>query len=93
MIAMRYGCVPVVRAVGGLHDSVTDGETGFAFIKPQPKDFVAAMQRALEAYQNTKDWRVMQINGMSKDFSWNQSAYQYFQLYEQLLSKRGKPQG
>ena len=35
MIAMRYGCVPVVRAVGGLHDTVTDGETGFVFIKPQ----------------------------------------------------------
>ena len=54
MIAMRYGCVPVVRAVGGLHDTVTDGETGFVFIKPRVKDFVAAIQRALATYDEKR---------------------------------------
>ena len=88
MIAMRYGCVPVVRAVGGLHDSVTDGETGFVFIKPTVKDFVKAMQRALQAFQDKDAWQGMQVNGMNKDFSWSNSAYQYYKLYERLLTKR-----
>lgn len=87
MIAMRYGCVPVVRAVGGLHDSVTDSETGFVFIKPKLKDFMGAIQRALEAYQDKAAWRQLQINGMSQDFSWTNSAFKYFLLYQKLLSK------
>jgi starch synthase len=88
MIAMRYGCVPVVRAVGGLHDSVTDGETGFVFIKPTVKSFVTAIQRALDTYLDKDTWHAMQLNGMSKDFSWSNSALQYFDLYEKLLAKR-----
>ncbi len=58
MIAMRYGCVPVVRAVGGLHDTVTDGETGFVFIKPKVKDFVTAIHRALAMFEDKEAWRV-----------------------------------
>ncbi len=86
MIAMRYGCVPVVRAVGGLHDTVTDGETGFVFIEPKVKDFVAAIQRALETWRDPTAWQVIQKNGMSQDFSWTQSAQRYVALYQQLLS-------
>ena len=88
MIAMRYGCVPVVRAVGGLHDTVTDGETGFVFIKPRVKDFVAAIHRALAKYEDKEAWRVMQKNGMSQDFSWTNSAQKYFELYQRLIANR-----
>lgn len=88
MIAMRYGCVPVVRAVGGLHDTVTDGETGFVFIEPKAKDFIAAIQRALETYRDREAWQAIQQNCMSQDFSWTNSAYQYYALYKQLLSGR-----
>jgi starch synthase len=88
MIAMRYGCVPVVRAVGGLHDTVTEGETGFVFIKPQVKDFVAAVKRALELYRDQEAWQSMQKNGMSQDFSWTNSALKYFELYQRLLRNR-----
>jgi len=88
MIAMRYGCVPVVRAVGGLHDTVTEGETGFVFIKPQVKDFTAAVQRALDTYRDKEAWRTMQKNGMSQDFSWTKSALKYFELYRRLISAR-----
>lgn len=88
MIAMRYGCVPVVRAVGGLHDTVTDGETGFVFIKPTVKDFVAATQRALDTFQDKAAWRTLQQNGMSKDFSWANSARRYFELYQRLIADR-----
>lgn len=85
MIAMRYGCVPVVRAVGGLHDTVTDGETGFVFIKPKVKDFMAAIQRAVDAFKHEEVWRTMQINGMSQDFSWTNSALKYLELYRRLI--------
>jgi starch synthase len=88
MIAMRYGCIPVVRAVGGLHDTVTDGETGFVFIKPKVKDLVAAIHRALARYDDADAWRAMQVNGMSQDFSWTKSALKYFELYQRLISAR-----
>lgn len=88
MMAMRYGCVPVVRAVGGLHDTVTDGETGFVFIKPKVKDFVAVIQRALEVYTDKDAWVNLQKNGMRQDFSWTNSAVKYFELYQRLLTTR-----
>jgi starch synthase len=91
MIAMRYGCVPVVRAVGGLHDTVTDGETGFVFIQPKVKDFTAALQRAVECFKDEKTWRSMQIRGMSQDFSWTNSALKYVELYKRLLSRAKVP--
>lgn len=91
MIAMRYGCIPVVRAVGGLHDTVTDGETGFVFIQPKLKDFVAAVQRAVVAYKNELVWRTMQISAMSQDFSWTNSALKYVELYKRLLSHTRVP--
>ena len=88
MIAMRYGCVPVVRAVGGLHDTVTDGETGFVFIKPYLRSFVATVKRSLRAYQDKDAWRAMQENGMRQDFSWTNSGYKYFKLYQRLIAAR-----
>jgi len=87
MISMRYGCVPVVRAVGGLHDTVTDGETGFVFIKPSPGDFKKALHRALETYKDTGKWQEMQRAGMVQDFSWTNSATRYLELYKRLISK------
>jgi starch synthase len=91
MIAMRYGCVPVVRAVGGLHDTVTDGETGFVFIQPKVKDFTAALQRAVDCFKDEAAWRKMQIKGMSQDFSWTNSALRYVELYKRLLSRAKVP--
>jgi len=85
MIAMRYGCVPVVRAVGGLHDTVTDGETGIVFIEPKVKDFVTAIKRAMKLYRDNEAWQIIQKNGMSQDFSWTKSALQYFELYQRLI--------
>jgi starch synthase len=88
MMAMRYGCVPIVRAVGGLHDTVTDGETGFVFIEPKLKDFVSTINRALKMYTDKDAWRTLQINGMSQDFSWTKSALKYFELYQRLITTR-----
>ena len=88
MIAMRYGCIPVVRAVGGLHDTVTDGETGFVFIEPKVKNFVAAVKRALEVYNDKEAWQTLQQNGIRQDFSWTRSALKYFELYRRLITTR-----
>ncbi len=92
MIGMRYGCVPVVRAVGGLKDTVSeygDGEgTGFLFTDANPAAFAGAVSRALDVYSDQRRWRGLQLRGMQQDFSWKQSAVKYFELYQQLATDR-----
>ena len=88
MIAMRYGCVPIVRAVGGLHDTVTDSETGFAFVDTKVKSFNDTVRRALEVFPYHSRWMTMQKAGMALDFSWQASAQQYAALYKKLKEER-----
>jgi len=85
MIAMRYGAVPVVRATGGLADTVNP-QVGFSFKKFSAKALYRALQRAINIYyQQPKKWRALQISGMKKDFSWNKSAKEYLRLYKKLV--------
>ncbi len=86
MIAMRYGSVPLVRAVGGLHDTVTDSETGFVFIDKKIKSFNDTLRRALELYPYHSRWAGLQKAGMAQDFSWETSARKYLALYQKLLT-------
>lgn len=86
MIAMRYGCVPLVRAVGGLKDTVQEGKNGFLFTEETPESLVEAMQRALSVYAHPARWRRFQRDGMAQEFSWEKSAAQYFNLYKSLAS-------
>src|SRR5688572_25724211 len=85
MIAMRYGCVPLVRAVGGLHDTVTDSETGFVFVDTKVKSFNDTLRRALKSYTDHPPWEKMQKAGMALDFSWPHSARKYLELYQKLV--------
>ena len=88
MIAMRYGCVPIVRETGGLADTVRDGITGFTFYDFKADDFLNAIHRALYIYNNDRDaWQAIQTQGMLTDFSWQQSAYGYQQLYEWAFAR------
>ena len=87
MIAMRYGCVPLVRAVGGLHDTVTDSETGFVFVDTKMKSFNDALRRALKLLPYHSRWQTMQKAGMALDFSWPNSARKYFELYKKLVGE------
>ncbi|HMD82229.1 MAG TPA: glycosyltransferase, partial [Anaerolineales bacterium] len=87
MIAMRYGCVPLVRAVGGLHDTVTDSETGFVFVDTKVKSFNDAVRRALNLYPYHSRWLDLQKAAMALDFSWHHSAKKYFDLYKRLLEQ------
>lgn len=94
MIAMRYGTIPVVRKVGGLADSVeefdpTSGEgTGFLFEEYSPQALLDAIRRALDLYANKEAWKIVQYNCIAKDFSWNKSAKEYIEVYEEALKLR-----
>ena len=87
MIAMRYGCVPIVSAVGGLKDTIYHNETGFIFEKPTATRLATAIKRALKIFADHSRWRAMQEAGMSQDFSWAVSARQYFQLYQRVKAR------
>lgn len=84
MVAMRYGCIPIVRSTGGLKDTVKHGETGFTFEKETTKAFLAAIREALDVYANHEYWQSLQRNAMAQDFSWANSAKQYAALYKSL---------
>ncbi len=87
MIAMRYGSVPLVRAVGGLHDTVTDSETGFVFVDTKVKSFNDTLRRALNLYPYRSRWLNLQQAGMAQDFSWSNSANKYLELYKKLIAE------
>ena len=85
MISMRYGCLPLVRAVGGLRDTVTDGVTGFTFEDSKIKSFNDSVRQAFSLYPDRQRWEEMQKAGMALDFSWPHSAKKYLELYKKLL--------
>jgi len=88
MIAMRYGSVPVVRATGGLADTVQDGVTGFTFYQYGADDFWEAVQRAIYLYRIDQDmWSRIQQQGMQADYSWTRSALGYQQLYDWAIAR------
>jgi starch synthase len=86
MIAMRYGCVPVASAVGGLADTIIDHRpdrpgTGFLFMPVTAEAFSQALDRAIQAYLNPNRWAVIQQTGMAADYSWSGPAQEYASLY------------
>jgi starch synthase len=94
MYSLRYGTLPIVRATGGLADTVDDciekpkHGTGFVFQKYSAADMFAAIKRALKMYPHKDAWRAAQIRGMKKDFTWTSSANRYIELYKTLLKKK-----
>ena len=92
LIAMRFGAVPVVNAVGGLKDTVTpyEGETGrgFTFQSYNGDDFLAAIDRALAVYYDTPEaWKTLRKRDMELDLSWKAPARRYLELYRNLTGK------
>ncbi|MBN1447786.1 MAG: glycogen synthase GlgA [Bacteroidetes bacterium] len=94
MYSLRYGTLPIVRATGGLADSVEDLDekpkagTGFVFTEYSARDLVDAMQRALKAYEDEKLWQSAMVRAMKKDYSWDSSARRYIDVYKKLLKKK-----
>ena len=89
---MRYGCIPVVRAIGGLHDTVTNFNpttgkgTGFTFKTEDAHMFYAAVIRALENYKHEKVWRSLVMRAMKQSTSWEIPAKKYVELYKKAIN-------
>jgi starch synthase len=99
MYSLRYGTVPVVRAVGGLVDTVRpynprNGQgTGFLFSDYSPAALLEALTAALSVYR-TPAWTRLQKNGMRRDFSWDHSAGEYVKVYKRVMGwRRETPPG
>ncbi len=97
MYSQRYGTPPVVRATGGLADTVVDctpaaladgSASGFVFHEPSAAALLAAVGRAAAAWRDADTWRALQRNGMARDFSWGASARRYAGIYAQLANSR-----
>jgi len=97
MYSLKYGTVPIVRATGGLDDSVEvfnlehGTGTGFKFTEYSGGALMYAIRQALQHFVNERIWKRIQLNGMSKDFSWKASAAQYAEVYEAARAARGLP--
>ena len=94
MYSLRYGTVPVVRATGGLDDTIqefdpkTNQGTGFKFVNYDGPSLLQAVREALRVFREPKVWQQLQKNGMAKDFSWKTSAAAYVTLYEAAKRSR-----
>jgi starch synthase len=94
MYSLKYGTVPIVRATGGLDDSIepwdpkTGTGTGFKFSSYTGAALLASIQEALKAFQDKAAWKKLMLNGMKKDFSWAASAKEYVKIYERLVPSR-----
>jgi starch synthase len=93
--SLKYGTVPVVRATGGLEDTVEEWNaeagtgTGFKFYGYNPQDLMGAIDRALTAFQDKEGWQKLMRNGMAKDYAWEHPAKEYVEVYEEVLRRRG----
>lgn len=83
MYSLRYGTVPIVRATGGLNDTI-DEETGFKFGWYSAAALIDVFEQALEAYKDREGWLKRMRAGMQRDFSWDASAREYSHLYQRL---------
>jgi starch synthase len=93
--SLKYGTVPIVRATGGLDDTIepfdlqTGTGTGFKFTEYSGDALLYAVKQALQHHVDERIWKRIQLNGMAKDFSWKNSAAEYAKLYEEIRATRG----
>ncbi len=91
LYSLKYGTVPIVRATGGLDDSIDDAEsaagTGFKFERYDSGELLKTIQRAIHTYGDPTLWRRIVKNGMNKDFSWESPARKYLHLYRSLTKR------
>jgi len=90
MYGLKYGAVPVVRATGGLDDTIEEFDpatgtgTGLKFDEPTPAALVGAVRRAVGVYGRKTAWAQVLRNAMAADFSWDRSARRYAELYAKI---------
>ncbi len=95
--SLKYGTIPVVRATGGLDDTVTHYDpatkkgNGFKFVRYDAKEFLSTIKMAIRFYDQPEHWTSLLQNALAADFSWGRSAETYLQLYRKAWEeKRGK---
>ena len=99
LIGLRYGTIPIVRATGGLADTVTefdpasDSGVGFRFNSYDSWQLFATVVRGLETYRHASVWRRLVERAMSEDVSWSRSARRYVQLYLTAIAGRREARG
>ena len=92
--SLKYGNVPIVRATGGLDDTIENWDaharrgTGFKFSEYSGEALLATIRMALQAYRDQVSWRALMRNGMNKDFSWTASAREYVKVYDRVRHLR-----
>jgi starch synthase len=92
--SLKYGTVPVVRATGGLDDTIDEWDeakgtgTGFKFQGYEPLDLLASIDRALAAFKDKKGWTQLMRNGMARNYAWDGPAKQYAEVYEEVVRRR-----
>ena len=88
MISCSYGTVPIVRAVGGLYDSIIpygeDGANGFRFDTYNAHELLFTVKRALQLYSNKTEWNKLTASAKASDFSWSKSAEKYISIYNKI---------
>lgn len=94
LISLRYGTIPIVRATGGLADTIVDYDqktssgNGFSFESYNARDMLDTIRRALNVYRKSpEEWWHLVINALEQDFSWNRSSAEYLELYDLAVSK------
>lgn len=91
MYSLKYGTIPVVRATGGLDDTIIDYSldpergNGFKFKKAEAKDFIETIKRAIKIFNNKEKWLKLQKRAMASDLSWKRAAREYAALYEKMI--------
>ncbi len=93
--SLRYGTVPVVRATGGLDDTIEEWNaeqgsgTGFKFKELSAAALLAAIDRALAAFEDKAGWKKLMLNGMGQNYGWGQPAKEYEAVYKEIAHRRG----
>jgi starch synthase len=96
MYSLRYGTIPIVRAVGGLADTVADyapgrrNATGIVFEEYAPDALLGALNRALTLFGDRAKWRALQRAGMKLDYSWDRSAQEYVKIYDRAIAQAAR---
>ena len=92
--SLKYGTVPIVRATGGLDDTVRDyseeGGTGFKFREYSAEALVEKVREALQVFTGKKEWVELQKRGMKESFSWNEAARKYMDVYKAAKARLHK---
>src|SRR5208337_557533 len=93
MYSLKYGTVPIVRATGGLDDTIEEWDpvkgtgTGFKFEGYDPKDLLIEIDRALEAFRDKEGWTRLMRNGMARNYCWSGPAKEYVRVYEEAVQR------